>query len=109
MQTWDLAAMNLEPFRPEILASDDEGRAVAGARPARASHDEKQHHQRAWVVVAAGRVEIESDDGEVVSGSTGLLAGFDPNERHEVRALEDSRLLLVLSPWPGVGHPSRTD
>ena len=34
------------------------------------------------------------------------MATFDPNERHEVRAVEDSRLLLVLAPWPGDGHPS---
>jgi hypothetical protein len=31
---------------------------------------------------------------------------FDPNERHEVTAKSDARLLLVLSPWPGEGHPS---
>jgi quercetin dioxygenase-like cupin family protein len=36
-----------------------------------------------------------------------MLAVFDPNERHEVRATDDSRLLLVLSPWPGEGHPSQ--
>jgi hypothetical protein len=31
---------------------------------------------------------------------------FDPNERHEVRATKDARLILMLSPWPGEGHPS---
>jgi hypothetical protein len=25
-----------------------------------------------------------------------------------VRATEDARLLLLLSPWPGVGHPSNS-
>ena len=35
------------------------------------------------------------------------LLSFDPNERHEVRAKSDSRLLLLLAPWPGEGHPSR--
>ena len=44
--------------------------------------------------------------GENASGGAGLLAIFDPKERHEVQAVEDSRLLLVLSPWPGDGHPS---
>ena len=42
-----------------------------------------------------------------ITGGPGLLAVFDPNERHEVRATEDARLLLLLSPWPGEGHPSR--
>ena len=30
---------------------------------------------------------------------------FDPGERHAVRALSDTRLLLLLAPWPGTGHP----
>ncbi len=29
---------------------------------------------------------------------------FDPGERHTVRGLTDARLLLLLSPWPGVNH-----
>jgi hypothetical protein len=28
-----------------------------------------------------------------------------PRERHEVRALTDARVLLLLTPWPGPGHP----
>jgi hypothetical protein len=30
---------------------------------------------------------------------------FDPGERHTVSARSDARLLLLLSPWPGDGHP----
>ena len=52
-----------------------------------------------------GAVEISEPGGETVTGGPGLLAVFDPNERHEVAATEDARLLLVLSPWPGEGHP----
>jgi hypothetical protein len=29
---------------------------------------------------------------------------FDPAERREVRATTDTRLLLLLAPWPGVGR-----
>jgi hypothetical protein len=47
------------------------------------------------------------DGSDLVSGGAGLLAQFAPNERHEVRATEDARLLLLLSPWPGEGHPSQ--
>ena len=35
-----------------------------------------------------------------------MLALTEPNERHEVRAKSDARLVLVLAPWPGEGHPS---
>jgi hypothetical protein len=44
-----------------------------------------------------------------VTGGAGLLSHFDPAERHSVRAVNDSRLVLVLAPWPGVGHPSRRE
>jgi hypothetical protein len=37
------------------------------------------------------------------------LVHFNPAERHEVEAVSDARLLLCLAPWPGPGHPSRTD
>jgi len=37
------------------------------------------------------------------------MAVFDPGERHEVRARSDARLLLVLAPWPGDGHPGARD
>ena len=57
------------------------------------------------MVVAAGDVEFEQG-GESARGGPGFLVHFDPNERHEVRAVADSRLILLLSPWPGDGHPS---
>jgi quercetin dioxygenase-like cupin family protein len=59
--------------------------------------------------VVDGEIEIEVDGGKTISGGPGLLAVFDPNERHEVRARTDARLLLVLAPWPGPGHPGARD
>jgi redox-sensitive bicupin YhaK (pirin superfamily) len=105
MKSWDISTMKVEPQRPEVLASDVEGRAIAINLPAGNRLDQHQVHERAWLVVASGAVEIRDASGETVSGGPGLLAAFDPNERREVRASEDSRLLLLLSPWPGVGHP----
>jgi quercetin dioxygenase-like cupin family protein len=107
METWDIANMDVQPRQPEVLSSDGEGRAIAINLPAGERLQEHQVHERAWIVVAAGRVEIDDAGGETVSGGSGLLALFDPNERHEVRAIEDSRILLVLAPWPGDGHPSQ--
>jgi quercetin dioxygenase-like cupin family protein len=57
-------------------------------------------------MVAAGEVEIEQD-GSSESGGPGLVAHFEPKQRHEVRAKTDTRLLLFLAPWPGEGHPSQ--
>jgi quercetin dioxygenase-like cupin family protein len=105
MESWDLASLDVEPHQPEVLRSDPEARVVAINLPAGELLQEHQVHERAWVWVAAGEVEIERD-GQTVSGGAGLLAHFDPNERHEVRAASDARLALFLAPWPGQGHPS---
>ena len=106
MQTWDISALDVQPRHPEVLASGDEGRAIVLHLPAGERLSEHQVHERAWLVVVSGAIEISDADGDAVSGGPGLLGVFDPNERHQVAATEDSRLLLVLSPWPGEGHPS---
>jgi quercetin dioxygenase-like cupin family protein len=106
MESWDLASLPIEPRKPEVLASDDEGRVIALELPAGERLQEHQVHERAWLFVVSGSIKISDPDGEGVTGGPGLLAAFDPNERHEVAATENARLLLVLSPWPGDGHPS---
>jgi quercetin dioxygenase-like cupin family protein len=74
--------------------------------PAGEELQEHQVHERAYLLVADGEIEI-SHNGSRVTGGVGLLSHFEPNERRTVRALTDARLVLVLAPWPGVGHPSR--
>jgi quercetin dioxygenase-like cupin family protein len=105
METWDIASFEVQPHHPEVLRSDDETRVIAINLPGGEQLQEHQVHERAWLVVAAGEVDIEQD-GRTVSGGPGLLAHFEPGERHEVRATSDARLILLLSPWPGEGHPS---
>jgi len=107
MQQWDLRALDVKPHRPEVLHSEGEGRTIILNLPAGEALSEHQVHERAWLVIVDGEVDIETPAGETVSGGTGLLAIFDPAERHEVRATSDARLLLMLGPWPGGGHPSR--
>ena len=56
--------------------------------------------------VGGGSREVEVGG---VTGGPGFAAIFDPKERHEVRAAQDARLLLILAPWPGDGHPGARD
>ena len=105
METWDIRTLAIEPHKPQVLRSDDETRAIAIHLPAGEEH---QVHERAYLLVADGEIEVASDGGRV-TGGPGLLSHFEPGERHSVKALSDERLVLVLSPWPGVGHPSRQD
>ena len=108
METWDIHSMAIEPHRPQVLRSDEEMRAIAIHLPAGEELQEHQVHERTYVLVAVGEVEL-SQDGKTVTGGPGFLSHFEPGERHTVRAHTDSRLLLVLAPWPGVGHASRPE
>jgi quercetin dioxygenase-like cupin family protein len=107
METWDLRSLDVKPHQPEVLSSDAEGRVIVIELPAGEALQEHQVHERAWLAVVSGAIEVDDSGGATTRGGSGLLALFDPNERHEVRATEDSRLLLLLSPWPGEGHPSQ--
>jgi redox-sensitive bicupin YhaK (pirin superfamily) len=105
MEHWDLRALDVEPHHPKILHSArGEARSIAIQLPAGEELQEHQVHERAYVVVIDGEVEIEG-----ARGGAGFAAVFAPAERHAVRATRDARLLLVLAPWPGDGHPGARD
>jgi quercetin dioxygenase-like cupin family protein len=104
MKSWDLHTVSLSPHAPEVLESGDDGRAIVLEIPAGDSLREHQVHERAWVVVVAGEVAISSG-GEPVSGGPGLMVQFEPHERHSVDAITTARIMLLLTPWPGDGHP----
>ena len=106
MDIWDITTLEVEPHRPQVLRSDDETRAIAINLPAGEVLQTHQVYERAYLVVADGEIEIEQD-GTVHTGGGGFVAHFEPNERREVRAKDDSRIVLILAPWPGQGHPSR--
>jgi quercetin dioxygenase-like cupin family protein len=106
VQTWDTRSIDVQPHQPQVLQSGDEGRTILINLPAGEELQDHQVHERAWIIVVDGDVEIEAA-GETVKGAPGFLALTEPKERHEVRATSDARLLLVLAPWPGEGHPSQ--
>jgi redox-sensitive bicupin YhaK (pirin superfamily) len=105
VEHWDLTGLDVEPRQPQVLDSKrGESRTIALKLAAGEGLAEHQVHERAHVIVIEGEVEIGD-----VTGGPGLLVIFDPGERHEVRARTDARLLLVLAPWPGAGHPGARD
>ena len=105
MKSWNVNDLNLKPHAPQILSSTKDARAIALAIPAGESLQDHQVHERAWVTVLSGQAEISTPTGERITGTPGLLVEFDPSERHAVHAVSDTRLLLLLTPWPGPGHP----
>lgn len=105
METWDIASLDVQPHHPEVLRTDPEARVIAINLPSGEQLQEHQVHERAWIVVASGEVEFEQGES-TVQGGAGFVAHFDPKEPHEVRATSDARILLILAPWPGEGHPN---
>jgi quercetin dioxygenase-like cupin family protein len=103
VESWDTRSLDIKPHHPEVLRSDGEGRVIAIHLPAGEELQEHQVHERAYLIVTDGEVEVEHG-GATETAGPGYLAVFDPNERREVRARSDSRLVLILAPWPGEGH-----
>jgi quercetin dioxygenase-like cupin family protein len=105
MKSWDLKTVEAEAYRPQILSTADDARAILLHLPAGEELQEHEVHEHARIVVIAGKVEVTTPAGEHVSADTGHMLEFAPAERHTVLAEADARLLLLLSPWPGDGHP----
>ena len=105
MNSWDIKALSLKSRLPEILSTSDAARVIALDLAAGESLADHEVHERAWVVVLDGEVEVTTAAGERASGGAGLLVELAPGERHEVLASSKARLLLLLAPWPGSGHP----
>jgi redox-sensitive bicupin YhaK (pirin superfamily) len=105
MEHWDLRTMDVMPRKPEILHSArGEARSILIALPAGEELQDHEVHERAYLVVVEGEVDVAG-----TSGGPGFAAVFDPGERHAISARSDARLLLVLAPWPGDGHPGARD
>ena len=61
MQTWDTRTLDVEPHRPQVLHSEEEGRTIVINLPAGEELQDHQVHERAWILVVDGEVEIEAD------------------------------------------------
>jgi quercetin dioxygenase-like cupin family protein len=105
VKTWDLGEIDLKPRLPEILSSSEDARVIVLDLAAGESLDEHEVHERAFLIVLSGEIEVGTGAGSGAAGGAGLLVEFEPRERHEVVAKSDARLLLLLTPWPGEGHP----
>ncbi|HSS32641.1 MAG TPA: cupin domain-containing protein [Solirubrobacterales bacterium] len=105
MKSWNVSGLELKPRLPEIISSSEDARAIVLDLGAGESLDEHEVHERAFLVVLSGEVEVGTGAGTSAAGGAGLLVEFEPRERHRVDARSDARLLLILTPWPGDGHP----
>ena len=80
MEHWDLRTLEVPPHQPKILHSArGEARSILINLPAGEQLQDHEVHERAYVVVIDGEVEIGDVDGRA-----GLAVVFDPHERHSV-------------------------
>jgi len=105
MNSWDLKSVDVEPREPQILSTADDARAIVLNLPAGDELQEHEVHEHARLIVVDGEVEVTTAEGKRAAGGSGHLFEFAPAERHTVTAIVDARLLLLLTPWPGDGHP----
>jgi quercetin dioxygenase-like cupin family protein len=105
LRNWDLKTVRAEPHEPEILSTGDDARAILLLIPAGEELREHEVHEHARIVVIDGELDVVTPEGEHVSASAGHMLEFVPGERHTVAARADARILLLLTPWPGDGHP----
>jgi quercetin dioxygenase-like cupin family protein len=89
---------------PVVLRSQDgEARVVLIELKPNERLGEHQVKEAALLLVVDGRVHVESG-GLSVRAGVGELFWFDPDERRLVESDGGARILLMLAPWPGVGH-----
>jgi hypothetical protein len=105
MESWDLKTVEVEPHQPRILASADDARTIILRLPEGDELQEHEVHERARILVVDGEVDVAEADGASASAGAGHLFEFAPGERRAIVARSEARLLMVLSPWPGDGHP----
>jgi quercetin dioxygenase-like cupin family protein len=104
MERWHLPSIEANGRRePRVLFSRPECRAVLIDLNAGDEMGDHRTHEQAVLEVVSGRVALSVGERRVEC-EAGMLISLEPGETRSVEALEASRLLLILAPWPGAGH-----
>jgi quercetin dioxygenase-like cupin family protein len=93
---------------PRVLFSTPECRAIIIDLQSGEAMGEHHVRERAVVQVVTGCASVEVS-GEGIECRAGTLLVFEPHERHAVQALQDTRLLVILTPWPAPEHYTESE
>jgi quercetin dioxygenase-like cupin family protein len=106
VQRWDLTAIETPGGKtsPVVLHSGEARAVLIELQPGQRLGDHEVK-EATWAFVVEGTASFEGD-GESVEAVAGSLLHFEPTERRSVSSPGGARLLLLLAPWPGVGHYS---
>ena len=104
VERWHLPSIEASGTRePRVLFSQPEYRGVVIDLNRGDELGEHRLYEHSFIHVVSGRLEVSGEDGDMEC-EAGTLLSFAAKETRSVRALEPSRILLVLAPWPGEGH-----
>jgi quercetin dioxygenase-like cupin family protein len=104
MQRWDLTGTQVsDRSGPRVLFSTAEARGVVIDLGPGEELGEHRVRERAVLLIVNGAIEV-AGDGPAESCPQGTLVLFEPGELHVVHAIEQTRLLLTLAPWPATDH-----
>jgi quercetin dioxygenase-like cupin family protein len=105
VQSWDVSELEApEGVRlAAVLETVDGARAILIRLAPGEELGDHQVRERAWLMVVEGTARIGAGD-EVVAGGPGTLVTFEPGERHSVASKDGTRIVMILSSWPGEGH-----
>jgi quercetin dioxygenase-like cupin family protein len=104
VERWHLPSITASGRRePRVLFSRPGCRAVLIDLNAGDELGEHRTHEHAVLQIVSGKLELGVGE-RTVECDAGTLVSFTRGETRSVRALESSRILLVLAPWPGEGH-----
>jgi quercetin dioxygenase-like cupin family protein len=104
VERWHLPSIEASGRRePRVLFSRPGCRAVLIDLNAGDELGEHRTHEHAVLAVVSGRLELVVGERNVECDE-GTLVTFSRGETRSVRALESSRILLLLAPWPAEGH-----
>jgi quercetin dioxygenase-like cupin family protein len=94
-----------EGTRSPVVLDSAEGTAravVIGIAPGQQLGDH-QVKEYTFVLVVDGHVQVEAGDASI-EATSGTLLRFMPDERRSLSSRDGARILLLLAPWPGLGH-----
>jgi quercetin dioxygenase-like cupin family protein len=104
VERWHLPSIEASGQRePRVLFSQPEFRGVVVDLAAADELGDHRLYEHALIQVVSGRLRVTAGE-QAVECDAGTLVAFAPHETRSVQALEPSRILLLLAPWPGDGH-----
>jgi quercetin dioxygenase-like cupin family protein len=104
VERWHLPSIEASGQRePRVLFSQPEFRGFVVDLDRSDQLGDHRLYEHAVVQIVSGRVRIAME-ARSVECEAGTLVTFAPGETRRVQALEPSRILLLLAPWPGDGH-----